>query len=157
MAAIQTFDIKPFRGHISPAGYRQTEFNRRESKWYKSDAVIVASGAVSQGATTNTLFRLPNNCIVVGGFLSVETAFDASGTSVAASCTVTVTNGTGTETLFDAANTALQSTGLKPCTSATIVSDTTGAPVATLLIDPGTSVQGTVRVYLEVVPLEDLL
>jgi hypothetical protein len=148
--AIQTRDIKPVKGEFN-IGAQQTEKNRRSSHWYKSDLISVG------GDTSNTLFRLPNNCIVVGGFVSVETAFDASGTSTAATATVTVTNSTGTETIYDAANTGLQSTGLHPATGFAIVSDTGGAPVALFLYDPGTTTGGAARVYLEVVHLDDLL
>lgn len=149
--AVQTFDIRPASPQIGYGEDVEAKAERREGRWYKSDAVAFG------GDTSNVLFRLPANSIVVGAFIAVETAFDASGTSAAATATVTVTNSTGSETIYDAANTGLQSSGLHPATAFCVISDTAAAPVVTLLLDPGTTTAGSVRVYIEVVQLEALL
>jgi hypothetical protein len=146
--AIVTKYVKPFAPVYKGAG--QTEINQRGSQWYKSESIAFG------GDTTNTVFVLPAGCLVVDGFVMVESAFDASGTSAAATATLTINNDTGTETLFDAANVGLQSTGLKPCTLAAAGVTTTVCPVK-LLMDPSTSTAGSLRVYIEVVQLDSIL
>lgn len=141
-------NVTPIKGAIFK-GDLQTERERRSSQWYKSDAIGIS------GDTAQNLFRLPPNTLVVGGFVRVDTAFDASGTSTAATVTLTITNDTGTETIFDAANVALQSTGFKPCTNAALVPADGG--MAAISFDPATSAGGSFRVYLEVVELNELL
>jgi hypothetical protein len=121
----------------------QTEVNRRIGQFWRSDLVEY------DDTTTVNVFSIPGNVMVVGGFVQVVSAFDASGSSAAATATLTVPNDTGTETIFNAANTALQSSGLHPCTAFAITPDS-GGDVA-LSYTAGTTTAGSLYVYLEVI------
>lgn len=145
--AVQTFDVKPLRGMVAEGKF-QTELNRRGSHWFKSDAIPY------NGDTSNILFRLPPNTLVVSAFVSVETAFDASGTSAAATGTLII-NDTGTKTIFDSNLVAIQVAGLHPSTDSYLVGDAGGN--VEFQLDPGTTTKGSLRVYVEVVQLETLL
>lgn len=147
--AITTAVVPTLAGDIA-RGVRQTEYNRRGSQWYKSEAIAF------NGDTTNAAFSLPGDCLIIGGFVDVTAAYDASGTSTAATATITVPNDSGgTETLYDAANVGLQATGLHPATLA-VAMPSSGGDV-TVLLDPATSTVGSFVVYIEVVQMDSLL
>ena len=125
-------------------GFGMTEFIKRLPITVKSDAVTFADTAAIN------LIELPGDVLIVDAQVRVTTAFDASGTSAAATATLTVPNDTGTEVLFDANLTLLQSTGFKPATTRALVPSSGG--YAILNLTPGTAVAGQLEVYLSYVP-----
>jgi hypothetical protein len=104
---------------------------------------------------TVNLFELPGNVLVKEANVRVTTAFDASGTSAAATLTITMPNDTGTETLFDAANTLLQSTGFKPSTTMAVTPSSGG--YLTLNYTANTTTAGALEVYLSYVEFANAL
>jgi hypothetical protein len=117
---------------------------------------LYVKNTVSFGDTgTVNLFELPGNVLVTNALVRVITAFDASGTSAAATATITMPNDTGTETLFDAANTALQSTGFKPSTAMGITPASGGFVI--LNYTAGTTTAGQLEVYLSYIESADEL
>ncbi len=120
------------------------ELARRVPQWVKSDAVNY-----SDTGTVN-LFEIPGNVLITNMLVRVKTAFEASGTSAAATATITIPNDTGTETIWDAANTALQSSGFKPTTGWALTPDSGG--FAILTYTAGTTTAGQLEVYLSYVP-----
>lgn len=147
MAAVNN-QIKPIRKNIYH-GAGQTELNRQESRWYKSGAVAFGD------ASPVTLFSVPAHTLIVQALIHVSTPFDASGTSAAATATLTVPNDTGTEVIWDAAGVGLQSTGSHPSTTVGVVVPSDGS--ITLALTPNTTTAGQLEVYLELVEPEDLL
>lgn len=142
-----TRNLNEVPAHAPGAGV--AEVLRRSEKWLKSDAIAFGD------TTPMNLVELPGNVLITGGFVSVETAFDASGTSAAATATLTVPNATGTLVLYDAASVGLQATGLHPCTAAELVPSSGG--FAIFNYTAGTTTAGQARVYLSYVTLEDKL
>jgi hypothetical protein len=134
-----------------PGGARATEHLRRSAEWWKSDAILYTD------TTTINLFEIPGNSIVMNMYVHVTTAFDASGSSAAATATITVPNDTGTITLFDASTIMLQTTGPNWSTGekGTVVPASGGYIIMTYT--PGTTTKGQCEVYVEVVQLEDRL
>lgn len=85
--------------------------------------------------------------------LHVSTAFDASGASAAATCTITIPNSSGAQTIFDAALTKLQSTGVQPSTAVGITTDTGGN--LNIVYTAGTTTGGAAEIYIEYLVLDD--
>lgn len=78
--------------------------------------------------------------------LYVETAFDASGTSPAATLVVTIPEATGALTILDTNLTGLQSTGLLPSSVKALTSGSGGQ--LSLTYTAGSTVAGAARVYM---------
>lgn len=130
-------------------GAYQTERNRREVQVFKSNAV-----AYTETDTAITLFNLPANTLIVAAYVHVTTAFDASGTSAAATATLVVQD--AAQTIWDANLVGLQSTGSKLSTDIGIKVGSTGGSLQ-LLTTLGTTTAGQLEVYVEVVQPETLL
>ena len=148
MAQVAKIVIAPSVPNLA-LGYGMTELIRRLPLVVKSDVVTFADTAAIN------LIELPGNALILNAQVRVTTAFDASGTSAAATATLTVPNDTGTETLFDAANAILQSTGFKPATTLALTPASGG--FAILNLTPGTAGAGALEVYLAYVPNADRL
>lgn len=148
MAQVAVTKIAPTVPNIAP-GFGMTELIKRLPLAVKSDAVTFADTAAIN------LIELPGSALIVDAQVRVTTAFDASGTSAAATATLTVPNDTGTETLFDAANTLLQTTGFKPATTLALTPASGG--YAILNLTPGTAAAGALEVYLLYIPNADQL
>lgn len=115
-----------------------------------------AKGSMGFGDTTAVnLFELPGNVLVKEANVRVTTAFDPSGTSAAATLTITMPNDTGTETLFNATNTLLQSTGFKPSTTMGVTPSSGGYII--LNYTAGTTTAGQLEVYLSYVEFDNEL
>lgn len=142
-----TIKIKPSARYSSDMGV--TELIRRVPVVRKSASVTYTD------TTAVNLFELPENVLVLKADVRVTTAFDASGTSAAATATITMPNDTGTETLFDSAETLLQSTGFKPSTAIGITPSSGGLVI--LNYTPGTTTAGALEVYLTYVEYSDEL
>jgi hypothetical protein len=122
----------------SPVMYRSLAFNSSE-----------ASGATLQ------LIELPENCVLVDVKLHVNTAFDASGTSDAATAVLTVPSDTGTVAIYDAANAGLQVTGSKANTGGLFPYPLPTGGFVTLSYTPGSTTAGQLQVYVEVAQFAD--
>ncbi len=122
----------------------------------KQSIKAAKSDAVAFGDTSPiNLIELPGNVAVLGGYVYVETAFDASGTSAAATVTLAMPNDTGTETLYDASTIGLQSTGMKAFTAWAVTPASGGYVAATYTA--GTTTAGSFRIYLQYVQEDDTL
>lgn len=148
MAQVAVTKIAPSVPNLA-RGFGMTELIKRQPLVVKSDAVTFADTAAIN------LIELPGNALIINAQVRVTTAFDASGTSAAATATLTVPNDTGTETLFDAANTLLQATGFKPATTLALTPASGG--YAILNLTPGTAGAGALEVYLMYIPNADQL
>ncbi len=148
MAQVAVVKIAPTVPNIAP-GFGMSELIKRIPLTVKSNSVTFAD------TTAVNIIELPGNVLITGAQVRVTTAFDASGTSAAATATLTVPNDTGTEVLFDAANTILQSTGFKPATTLALVPSSGGYAIVNLT--PGTAVAGALEVYLSYIPNADQL
>lgn len=104
---------------------------------------------------TVNLFELPGNVWVKEANVRVTTAFDASGSSAAATATLTMPNDTGTETLFDAANTLLQASGFHPSTTMGVTPASGGYLI--LNYTAGTTTAGQLEVYVSYVEFDSEL
>jgi hypothetical protein len=112
------------------------------------------------GSTAITLFEVPGNILITGVKVNVTTAYDASGTSAAASATIEVPGSTGAIVAWDASLTKLQSlttAGLSPDTLAGPVLVPSSGGVITFKQEPGTTTAGVAEVYVEYVPNATLL
>ena len=130
-------------------GNKMAEVTRRSSLWFKTPSIAFDDTNVIN------LFELPGNCLVVNTFVNVTAAFDGTGTSAAATATLTVPNDTGTEVLFDAGALGLNTTGFKPATGFAKVPSSGG--FAILNYTANTTTAGALEVYVEVVQLENRL
>lgn len=115
----------------------------------KSDTVGFAD------TTAVELFELPENVLVIAADVRVTTAFDGTGTSAAATATITIPNDTGTEVLWDAGALGLNSTGFKPSTAMGITPSSGGMLI--LNYTPNTTTAGQLEVYLRYVDYADEL
>lgn len=148
--SVSAVNVRDVRGDIA-RGYKQTEKNRHSIQVYKSNKV-----ASTETDTGITLFNLPGNSLVIDAFVHVTTAFDASGSSAAATATLVVANDTLSETVWDANLVGMQSTGSKFATSAGIVMPDSGGSVVLLPV-MGTTTAGQLEVYVEILQPENLL
>lgn len=113
---------------------------------------MAKSSSVAYNDTTSVvLFNVPADTLIVGAYIFVTTAFDASGDSAApATATITVPNDTGgTDTIWDSATALLQATGVYPATAMAYVSASGNVILA---YTAGTTTAGALTVYLEYVP-----
>lgn len=133
-------------------GEGMAEVVRRVSQWYKSDFVDFneASGAIN-------LFEVPGGGLFIRAYVNVEAAFDASGTSAAATATITVPGDTGAVTIFDAGNTKLQSSGYTPDTGGTPLHVPDSGGFVILTYTPGTAAAGQLEVYIEYLAKDNLV
>lgn len=132
----------------SPAvvpGTGMTELARRSVQVIKS-----ASIAYTDTAAVNVL-ELPGNALLLDAFVRVTAAFDASGTSAAATATISVPGDTGNVVFYDAANVGLQATGFKPSTGGFPDMTPASGGVVIVNLTPGTTVAGALEVYLQYV------
>jgi len=148
MAQVAVIKIAPSVPVIAP-GFGMTEIIKRMPLVVKSDAVGFGDTAAIN------LIELPGNSLILDARVNVTTAFDASGTSAAATATLTVPNDTGAFVLFDSNLTQLQTVGLYSATALTRVSASGG--FAILNLTPGTAVAGSLEVYLSYIPNADRL
>lgn len=112
------------------------------------------------GDTAVNLFEVPGNILIRALQVNIITAFDASGTSAAATGTITVPCDTGTFTVFDAANTLLQTVTTdqyKPSTNAGWIKTPDSGGFVIFSLEPGTTTAGQLEVYMEYQPNADIL
>ncbi len=115
---------------------------------------VKTSFAFGDTGTIN-LFELPGNTLVTDIRVLPTTAFDASGSSAAATVTVTMPCATGTVTLYDAASTKLQLTTMTIGTVNDITPASGGLVIATYTA--GTTTVGQANVYLSYIQYADEL
>lgn len=139
--------LKNLAKQFNPA--RVAELGVRVPVSFKSDVVTFGDTAAVN------LFELPGNVWVKSADVRVTTAFDASGTSAAATATITIPNDTGTEVLFDSNLTLLQTTGFKPSTAMGVTPASGGMLI--LNLTPGTAGAGQLEVYLTYVQYDNEL
>lgn len=109
----------------------------------------------STDTTTVNVFEFNGNELVLGVQVNVTTAFDASGSSAAATGTISVPGATGAVVLWDAAN-----VGLQTLTTDFMVSSTNTGPVQIpasggflkFNYTPSTTGAGALEIYLRYVP-----
>lgn len=122
---------------------------------------IVRSEPVNYNSdTTVNLFEVPGNIIIKALHVNVITAFDASGTSAAATGTIEVPGDTGAIVVWDANLTLLQTATTdqyKPSTNAGLIKTPDSGGMVTFNQTPGTTTAGQVEVYMEYFPNVDLL
>lgn len=113
----------------------------------RSDAFLFSD------TSTANLIELPPNALVTNVQINVTTAFDASGTSAAATATLSIPQDSGALTVWDAANLALQSTGMVPASTmpAAIPAAASGG-YAILTYTANTTTAGALEVYLSYIP-----
>lgn len=118
--------------------------------------LTVRSNSVAYTDTTAVnLFELQGGIIVTDARIEITAAFDASGTSAAATADLTVPGSTGAVTLWDAANVALQtltSDQMLPSTHPGWVKVPDSGGFAILNYTPGTTTVGSLEVYLSYIP-----
>lgn len=115
----------------------------------KSDAVNFNS------ATTVNLFEVPGNIIITELAVDITTAFDASGTSAAATATIEVPGSTGAIVAWDAGGTKLQtltSDQMSPSSNSGYIKVPSSGGVVTFNQAPGTTTVGVAVVYLRYIP-----
>ena len=117
--------------------------------------VVKSSPVLFSDTTAVNLFELPENVLVLGADVRVTAVFDASGTSAAATATITMPNDTGTVVLYDSNLTLLQATGFTSATAMELTSSTGGLVV--LNYTAGTTTAGALEVYLRYVDYADEL
>lgn len=122
--------------------------------------IVLRSDPVNyNGDTSVNLFELEGGELILDIHVKVNTAFEASGTSAAATGTITVPGDTGAITVFDAGGTLLQiatTAGLAPDTVGAIDVPDSGGFV-TALIAPGSTTAGQFEVYMTYLPKAGLL
>jgi hypothetical protein len=138
---------------VVPGPARMQEFVHRAIELYKSDAIVPATSAT--GATN--IIELPGNCVIVDAWVHVTTAFDASGTSAAATATLIMPNDTGTEVVWDADLVDLQSSGKKPATGNMGIEVPSSGGFVAVTFEPGTTTAGQFEVYVELAHFADRL
>lgn len=118
----------------------------------KSSVKVAKSSSVLFSDTTSVnLFEVPANILVTNAYVNVTSAFDASGTSAAATLTVTVPADTGATTIWSAANVALQATGFYAATGMELLASSGG--FVNVAYTPGTTTAGAMQVFLEYVEI----
>lgn len=140
----------PFKVPTVAPGVDVAESLRRSLLVMKSEKIGYAD------TSPINIFEVGANMLILGAILKVNTAFDASGTSAAATATITVPNDTGgTDTIVDTSTSGLQSTGLLWSTGAAITPSTGGYVIVNYTA--GTTTAGELEVYLLYVPLGENL
>lgn len=136
---------------VYPGPARIDEHLRRQAEWYKTNSI-----AFSDTSALN-LFEVPGNSILLDAFVRVTTAFDASGTSAAATATITVPNDTGTEVIWDADAVDLQASGMKVATGALAIAMPATGGFITMAYTAGTTTAGAMEVYIQLLQGVDRL
>jgi len=117
---------------------------------------IVRSDVVDYDDDTSVnLFEVPGNVLIESLDINVVTAFDASGTSAAATGTITVPGDTGAVTVFDASTILFQATTTDvylPSTNTGPIKTPSSGGFVILNQAPGTTTAGQVEVYMRYLP-----
>jgi len=101
--------------------------------------------------TVVNLIELPPNALITNAVINVTSAFDGTGTSAAATATLSVPNDSGALVIWDAGALGLGATGIASATVlAALVANSGG--FAILNYTPGTTTAGALEVYLSYVP-----
>lgn len=132
----------------SPAvvpGAGMTELARRSVQVIKSAQMLY-----SDTGTVNIL-ELPGNVLLLDAFVRVTAAFDGTGTSAAATATISVPGDTGAVVFYDAGALGLNTTGFKPSTGG--FPDMTPASGGMVIVTytANTTTAGALEVYLQYV------
>ena len=136
--------------HVQGAGL--AELIKHVQLTVKSDLVEF------NGDTAINLFEVPGNIVIEELLVNVTEAFDASGSSAAATATLSVPGDTGAIVVFDAANVSLQSlttAAYLPSTNAGPIKVPSSGGVVSLALDPSTSTVGQLEVYMKYLPNVD--
>lgn len=124
-------------------------------------AVVRSDPVDYNDGTGINLFEVPGNILIKSLSINVIAAFDASGTSAAATATITVPNDTGVATVFDSNLTLLQTatdqTVYLPSTNTGWIKTPDSGGYVILLLTPGTTIAGQLEVYMEYLPNADIL
>jgi hypothetical protein len=114
---------------------------------------IVRSDPVNFNSDTSVnLFEVPGNILISKLQVNIITAFEASGTSAAATGTITVPCDTGTFTVFDSNLTLLQTVTTDqylPSTNTGMIKTPDSGGYVIFLQAPGTTTAGQLEVYME--------
>lgn len=129
--------------YVFPGDPRTDEHMRRQGEWFKSGTIA------STDTTSINLFEVPGNSILLNFGVRVLAAFDGTGSSAAATATITVPNDTGTEVIWDAAGVNLQSSGMKAATGALMIAMPSSGGFITMSYTPNTTTAGSMEVYVE--------
>ncbi len=135
---------------VVPGPRRIQEHVQHAGEYWRSDEFTYDNVTGS-----HNLIELPGNCIIVDAFVHVSTAFDASGTSTAATATLVVPNDTGTETVWDSDNADIQSTGTKVATGALGIVVPGSGGFVSVTYEPATTTVGQFEIYVELVQFTD--
>ncbi len=115
-------------------------------------SLLVKSNPVLFSDTTSVnLIEFQGNELIQDIQVNVTSAFDASGSSAAATATITVPGATGALTVWDAGNTRLQivnSDYLSPSTNPGWIQIPASGGFLKFLLTPGTALAGQAEVYL---------
>lgn len=116
---------------------------------------VKSNSVLFSDTTAGNLLELLGNEVIVHAQVDVTAAFDASGTSAAATATLTVPGATGAVTIWDAANLKLQtltSDVLSPSTNAGFIKVPASGGFLAFTFAPGTTTVGAFEVYLTYLP-----
>lgn len=105
--------------------------------------------------TTVNLFELRGGEVILGVYVNVKEAFEASGTSAAATATIEVPGDSSAVVAWSAAASQLQTisdTGMYPDTLAGPIHVPDSGGVVTFNQEPGTTTTGQVEVYMRYIP-----
>ena len=115
--------------------------------------VLVRGDAINfNGDSAVNVFEVPGNILIRRIDVNVVTAYDASGTSAAATGTITVPGDTGAVTVWDAGGTKLQVAGTaeySPSTTAGLIKTPDSGGMVIFLQAPSTSTAGQVEIFME--------
>ena len=111
----------------------------------------VVSTAISGASTTPILlFELPaKKCLIKSIDVNVTTAFDASGTSPAATLTIAIPNSTGTLVVLDTSTSGLQTAPFVFSSSGKGVTTSTGGVINGTFTAATSGSAGAAEVYVE--------
>lgn len=141
--------VPPF---VGDAGV--SEILKRVTLNVKSDPVNFNSD------TAVNIFEVPGNIVITNLYVDIVTAYEASGTSAAATATIEVPGSSGAVIAWDAGNTRLQvftDTGLSPDSLAGPIKVPASGGMIVVKTDPGTTLTGQMEVYVRYIPDQTLL
>lgn len=140
--------VLPITPAVAP-GFGMAELIQHLTAVVRSDQVNFNS------ATLVSIFELPGDILIQELQVNIVTAYDASGTSVAASATIEIPCDTGALVVWDAGNTRLQAlttSGMSPSTAAGWVHVPASGGTVDVKQEPGTTTAGALEVYLRYLP-----
>jgi hypothetical protein len=118
--------------------------------------LTVKSDKVNFNSDTNvSVFEVPGDILIRNISVNVVTAYEASGSSAAATATIEVPGDTGAIVVFDAGSTLLQTATtdvMLPSTNAGPIHVASSGGVIAVKQAPGTTTAGQLEVYLTYVP-----